>query len=78
MNWNLIGWFAGVILTIAGLKFVWVFLRSILSKDTMLDVIDAAGNGISNAGKAFSNYLGKKADERRKKKEANKPIVTIR
>lgn len=82
MNWGLIGWFAGVVLTFAGLKFVWVFLRSILNRDTMEDVIDGAAAGISNAGKRFSNYLKKKEKERkiRKKqmKQENKPIVTIR
>lgn len=76
MNWGLIAWFAGVVLTFAGIKFVWVFLRSILSKETMEDVIDAAGNGISNAGRSFSNYIKKKGEERKSKKE--NPIVTIR
>lgn len=82
MNWGLIGWFAGAVLTFAGLKFVWVFLRSILSKDNMEDVIDSAAENISNAGKKFGNYLKKKEKERkiRKKqmKQENKPIVTIR
>lgn len=77
MNWGLIGWFAGIVLTFAGLKFVWVFLRNILSRDTMENVIETAGNGISNAGKSFSDYLKKKSNERRAKKERH-PIVTIR
>ena len=78
MNWGLIGWFAGVVLTLAGLKFVWVFVRSILSKETMEDVIEAAGDGISNAGKSFSNYVKKKGEERKARKKEQKPIVTIR
>jgi hypothetical protein len=78
MNWNLIGWFAGVVLTFAGIKFVWVFLREILSRDTMENVIEAAGDGFSNAGKKLGRYLKKKGDERRTKKEEQKPIITIR
>lgn len=77
MNWGLIGWFAGIILTFAGLKFVWIFLKSILSKDTMEDVIEAAGDGISNAGRSFSKFLKMKGEERRARKN-EKPIVTIR
>ena len=78
MNWGLIGWFAGIMMTFAALKFVWVFLKTILSKETMESVIETAGDGISNAGKSFSNYIKKKGEERKAKKNEQKPIVTIR
>lgn len=77
MNWRLIAWFAGVMLTLGGLKFVWVFLKNALSKETMEDVIDNMNATISGVAKKTTAKLKEKAERRRQEKE-NKPIVTIR
>ena len=80
MNWGLIGTVAGVLLTFAGIKFVWVAFRTLFSRDTMEDVLSAAGDGFSNAGRKFGNFIKKKSTERKiaKAEEENKPIVIIR
>ena len=77
MNWDLIKWVAGIMLTFAGVKFVWVFLRNLLSRDMMEDAIEAVGDGFRNLGSRTAAYAKRKAGERKAKKEA-KPIVTIR
>ena len=81
MNWNLIAWFAGVLLTIAGIKFVFVAIHTLLSKKTMKSAIDAVGVGIGESADRFTNYIQKKVDARREKKEAEKntrPTIIIR
>lgn len=77
MNWRLIAWFAGVLLTLGGMKFVWVFLKNALSRETMEDLIDNMNSTISGAAKKTTAKLKEKA-ERRKQAKENKPIVTIR
>lgn len=79
MNWQLIAWFAGVMLTLGGLKFVWVFLRTLLSKETMEDGIDALKDSVSGLANKATDKIKEKAERRRQeKKEKAKPIVTIR
>lgn len=72
MNWNLILWFAGIMATLAGLKFVIVFFKSLFSRDMMEDVIDGMGNKISKANKKLTEKIKKKAIERKQKKEEEK------
>lgn len=78
MNWKLIMWFAGVMLTLGGLKFVWVFLKTLLSKETMEDCIDSLKDSVSGAASKLSDKIKMKAERRREKKEQNKPVITIR
>jgi len=78
MNWRLITWFAGVMLTLGGLKFVWVFLKTLLSKETMEDCIDSLKDSVSGAAGKLSNKIKMKAERRREKKEQNRPVITIR
>lgn len=81
MNWGLIGWIAGVLLTFAGIKFVFVVIHSLFSKKTMKTAIDAVGTGINESMDRFEEYLQKKVDARKMKKEAEKnakPVITIR
>ena len=81
MNWNLIAWVAGVLLTFAGIKFVFVAIHTLLSKKTMKSAIDAVGVGIGESADKFTDYIQRKVDERKAKKEAEKntkPVITIR
>ena len=80
MNWGLVAWVAGVLLTIYAIKFVFMAIRTLLSKDTMEDVMDIMGNSISNANKKFKRFLKKKSTQKKmqKKIEENKPMVIVR
>ncbi len=83
MNWGLVWWFIGVMGTLAALKFVIVFFKSIFNKDAMRDVIDRAGDGISAGSQKLSETLRqkakKKAEERKQKqKEENRAVVIYR
>ena len=79
MNWELVKWFAGICLTLGGIRIVWTMFRSIFSKDSIHGVMDAAGNRIDEAGGRLTDTLKKKAEERKQKKEReNRPIITYR
>lgn len=81
MNWGLIGWFAGIVLTFAGLKFVLVAARTLLSKDTMKAGLDAINSKVTTSTKKFEKYLKKKVNARKVQKydvEVKKPQVYIR
>lgn len=78
MNLKIVAWFAGALLTIYGVKFVFLAVRQLFSKDTMNSVMDAAGAHVASMNKSFTRYLKRKARERREKtKEKNLPMVTI-
>lgn len=77
MNWGLIAWVAGALLTIYGIKFVFMAIRTLLSKDTMESVLDVAGASVNRANKKFKRYLKKKVDNKKTNAEI-KPIITIR
>ena len=47
MNWGLIAWVAGALLTIYAIKFVFMAIKTLFSKDTMQTVSDAMGRSIS-------------------------------
>ena len=76
MNWGLIMWVAGALLTIYAIKFVFIAIKTLFSKDTMTVVSDAMGRSISRTNKKFKRYLKEKVDKR--KAEEPKPVVTIR
>lgn len=81
MNWGLIGWFAGIVLTFTGLKFVLVAARTLFSKDTMKAGLDAINNKVTTSTKKFEKYLKKKVNARKVQKydvEVKKPQVYIR
>ena len=82
MNWNLVLWFAGIMVTFVGLKFVWVLFRTLFSKESMEDVVDAIGDGIHNASEKVSKSIKKSAQKRRARKKAEKkndpPLIMIR
>ena len=76
MNWSLIMWVAGTLLTIYAIKFVFMAIKTLFSKDTMQTVSNAMGRSISRTNKKFKRYLKNKVDQR--KSEEPKPVVTIR
>ena len=83
MNWGLVGWFAGIVLTFVGLKFVIVAAKTLFSKETMQAAINVVGDGASRTTKKFEKYLKNrtkkvKAYQAAKRSAENKPIVTIR
>ena len=78
MNWGIIGWVLGALLTIYSIKFVFTAVRTLLSKETMETVLDSAGNSIHRANRNFKRYLKKKADNRKMSKQNETPIITIR
>lgn len=82
MNWELIRWFAGICLTIVGLKFVLVMVKTLFSKEMMQDAIGAVGDKISDANYKMTNSLKRKMAEKKARREAekekNKPMVFIR
>ena len=84
MNWNLVGWFAGIVATFIGMKFVIVAAKTLFSKETMESALDVAGNSISRTTKKFEKYLKNKTKKVKAKTYQangtadNKPIVTIR
>ena len=75
MNFGIISWVLGVLLTIYGIKFVFMAVKTLLSKEMMESVIDKAGKSITRTNKKFKRYLKEKVD---KKKTVNKPMVEIR
>ena len=82
MNWNLIGWFAGAIVTLYMIKFILMFVRRIFSKDTMTKIIDSTGNAATRTSERITDSLTEKIQQRRerkaKEKEENSPVVVIR
>ena len=81
MNWGLILWFAGVVGTIYGLKFVLELFKSLLGKESRESKMETIGESIHSANKRITNNLKKKAAEKKKQKESekrNSAIVTIR
>ena len=77
MNWGLIGWVAGILLTFAGIKFVFVAIKSLVNRDSMEAVLDGIGHSVSNAGKKFGSYVKKKVDKKREEQQQT-PTIIIR
>ena len=82
MNWELVGWFAGVIATLVGIKFVWTLFRTLFSKESMVRVIDSVGNSAQKAAdkmsRGFSEKMAEKRARKEKEKEYYKPEVVNR
>ena len=83
MNWGLIAWFAGVIATLIGIKFIWTIFRTMFSKESMVKVIDGVGSGATKAANRMSENLAhsiqeakfKHQEKKEQKREQNKPVV---
>lgn len=86
MNWDLVKWVAGVLLTFVGIKFVFVLIHTVFSKKTMKSAIEHIGSGAGNAAERFSEsisstvekYRARRAERQEKKQEENRPEIIIR
>lgn len=78
MNWQLIIWFAGILATIYGLKFVFELFKSLLGKESRENMMEALGESVTKANKKLTNKIKKKSNEMKKKKEEeNRAIVRV-
>ena len=80
MNWGLVAWVTGALLTIYAIKFVFIAIRSLLSKDTMESVMDVMGERVNRMNKNFKKYLKNRSAKKKmlKQIEEGKPMVDIR
>lgn len=74
MNVELITWFAGVLATIYGLKFVIMIFRKIFSKDSMANVMNGIGRGAESAADKSAAVI---KGFWKKRKDRNRATVTI-
>ena len=79
MNLQMVAWFAGVMATIYGFKFVLAVFKRLGSKSTMNDIMDRAEDKMNDAAeKVAGMWKQQKTRRKEKKAEAERPIVTIR
>ncbi len=77
MNWNLVLWFAGIMATFVGLKFVFVVFHTLFSKESMKGCLNSIGDKIENANERVVNKVKEKAEQRKaRKQEMEKPTVS--
>lgn len=68
-------WLAGVLATLYGIKFVFLVFKRLGSKNNINSVLDRMEDSMGEAaGKVANGIKNRKA----RKKEAERPIVTIR
>ena len=72
---ELVLWLTGVLVTIAGCRFVILVFKRLTSREAMNDLIDKASEGFHNAADKVANNIKEK---KKKKNEERQPIVTIR
>lgn len=75
MNWSLILWFAGIVATFYGLKFVLEFFKSIFGKESREAIMEGIGSSISNTNKKITKAIKKKAAARKQQKEEEKRAI---
>lgn len=71
--------FAGIMAVWTGLKFVFMVFKRLGSNNSMNDMIDKMEQKMEEGADQVAGYFrSQKKRKARKKKEDNKPIVTIR
>lgn len=78
MNWNLIKTVAEIAFMFGVIRFILILIKKLFNRDAIESSIDEMGKGVSKANGQLTDYLVNKAKERREKKEAEKPVITIR
>jgi hypothetical protein len=68
-------WFAGVLAMWTGIKFVFMVFKRLGSKNTMNNLIDRMEDGMAEAADNVAGYYEKR---KRRKRDEERPIVTIR
>lgn len=70
---KLVWWFAGVMATIYGIKFVIAVFQRLTGKQQINSLIDKANKGIQTTAQKTAEYIKQKREEK-----DNRPRVTIR
>ena len=83
MNWSLIGWCFGALLTLYVIKFMFMFIRRVFSKNNVIRIINSAEEKASSTSERLCENLSDKWQEHRERKrkmkgEENQPVVVIR
>lgn len=76
--WGFIQWASGILLGLFVLRFIFIAIKTLLSKDNINAILDSTGNWVMKSNKKFKKYLNKKVSEKKAKKNDIKPVVTIR
>lgn len=76
--WGFIQWVSGILLGLFVLRFIFIAIKTLLSKDNINAILDSTGNWVMKSNKKFKRYLNKKVSEKKAKKNDIKPVVTIR
>lgn len=76
--WGFIQWASGILLGLFVLRFIFIAIKTLLSKDNINAILDSTGNWVMKSNKKFKRYLNKKVSEKKAKKNDIKPVVTIR
>lgn len=76
--WDFIQWASGILLGLFVLRFIFIAIKTLLSKENINAILDSTGNWVVKSNKKFKKYLNKKVSEKKAKKEDIKPVVTIR
>lgn len=76
--WDFIQWASGILLGLFVLRFIFIAIKTLLSKDNINAILDSTGNWVMKSNKKFKKYLNKKVSEKKAKKNDIKPVITIR
>ena len=76
--WGFIQWATGILLGLFVLRFIFIAIKTLLSKDNINAILDSTGNWVAKSNKKFKKYLNKKVSEKKAKQKDIKPVVTIR
>lgn len=76
--WDFIQWASGILLGLFVLRFIFIAIKTLLSKENINAILDSTGNWVVRSNKKFKKYLNKKVSEKKAKKNDIKPVVTIR
>ena len=68
-------WFAGVLAVWTGLKFVFMVFKRLGSKNTLNDLLDRAEDSMADAADTVAKGW---QSRKKRRKEQERPIVTIR
>lgn len=80
MNWGLVGWVAGTMLTVYAIKFVIMLMRNTFSKQNANRVIAGIEDRANQASEWCVDKFNQGMERRRKKpnEEDERPTITIR
>lgn len=76
--WGFIQWATTILLGLFVLRFIFIAIKTLLSKENINAILDSTGNWVVKSNKKFKKYLNKKVSEKKAKQKDIKPVVTIR